>query len=98
MCSAIEKNGLDEILSNIQKYEQAMSANGFLTANRSAQQVSWFKENFNALLAADPSRFAAVLDEQAALMKLVQSQKLFPRKAAQQLLNAYHQAVRRTKE
>lgn len=98
VCSALEKNGLSEIWSNIRKYEQAMSANGFLTANRSAQQISWFKENFNSLLVSDPSRFAAVLEEQAALTNLVQSQKIFPRKAAQQLLNAYHQAIRRTKE
>lgn len=98
VCSAREGTGLAEIWSNIRQYEQGMSASGFLLANRSLQMASWFKENFSYLLAADPARFARVVEENAALTELVQSQKLFPRKAAQQLLEAYHEAVRRTKE
>jgi LAO/AO transport system kinase len=98
LCSALEQTGLTDIWSNIRHYEETTSASGFLVANRSAQRTNWFKENFNFLLVLDPSRFASVLEEEAALTKLVQSQELFPRKAAQQLLDAYHQAVRRSKE
>lgn len=97
-CSAREGKGLANIWTTILKYQQTLSASGFLMANRRSQQVGWFKEYFSALLAADPSRFAGVVEEDTALTALVQSQNVFPRKAAQQLLDAYHEAIRRTKQ
>lgn len=98
LCSALEGNGLEEIGSMLRQYEQEMSASGFLMANRKVQQTGWFKEYFRYLLSTDPSRFAPVVEEEAALKHLIESQNLFPREAAQRLLDAYHKAIKRTSE
>ena len=94
-CSALEGRGLAEIWSMIRDYHENASSTHFFVENRMAQQTEWFSEYFNFLISADPSQFPQVVDEQAALRKLVESQNLFPRTAARRLLDAYHAAIRR---
>lgn len=97
-CSAVESRGLAEVWSMIMDYQKTASRTGFFAANRTAQQAEWFKEYFNYLISADPAQFPQVVDEQLTLRRLVTSQNLFPRRAARQLLDAYHAAVKSRRE
>ena len=91
--SAIEGKGLPAIGSMIEEFKNTLSKTGFFAANRKSQQKAWFQDYFNFLLSADPKRFARVIDEEAKLAGLVESQSLFPREAARQLLDTYHAAI-----
>ncbi|HET9486756.1 MAG TPA: methylmalonyl Co-A mutase-associated GTPase MeaB [Chryseosolibacter sp.] len=93
-CSALELKGLREIQSMIENFKQDLSASGYFQANREAQQTEWLRDHFNLLLALDPKQFPQVIDAERNLKDLVQSKKLSPRKAAQDLLDIYHRAVR----
>ncbi len=93
-CSAIKGDGLAEIWSIIEEFKKNLSATGYFAANRNSQQRGWFKEYFDYLLSADPEQFQTVKEEEAKLGKLVESRNLFPRKAARQLLDVYHAAVK----
>lgn len=93
-CSALEGRGLTEIWAMITDYQTTGSRTGFFNENRNAQQAEWFKEYFNYLISVDPAQFPQVAGEQTALRKLVESENLFPPRAARRLLDAYHAAVR----
>jgi LAO/AO transport system kinase len=93
-CSALENRGLEAIWSMIADHHQAASRTGLFASNRKAQQAEWFKEYFNDLLFADPAQFPEVVAVQSRLRNLVESQALFARRAARQLLEAYHAAIR----
>lgn len=94
-CSALNFKGLHEIGTMIQQFKQQLSSSGYFEANRQNQQTSWFKEHFNYLLAIDYKQFHEVEEAEHKLQNLVQSQKIPPRKAAQQLLDKYYQAIRK---
>lgn len=91
--SAVEGKGLPAIWSMIEEFRNNLSATGFFAANRKSQQKAWFNDYFSFLLSADPKRFARVMEEEKKLAALVESQGLFPREAARQLLETYHTAV-----
>lgn len=94
-CSALHFKGLHEIQTIIQQFKKQLSSSGYFETNRQNQQTSWFKEHFNYLLAIDYKQFPEVEATEHKLQNLVQSQKIPPRKAAQRLLDKYHQAIRK---
>ena len=94
-CSAFESRGLAEIQAMIETFRRQLSATGYFLANRRHQQSAWFRDYFNYLLAMDPRQYAAVADAEQDLRNLVVSNKLSPRRAAQQLLSLYHDAIRK---
>jgi LAO/AO transport system kinase len=93
-CSAITLQGIEDIWKLINQFKEQRRASGHLQLNRQRQQVQWFRERFNHLLAMDCAQFPSVVTEGTSLEALVQSQKISPRKAASQLLERYHQAIR----
>lgn len=92
-CSALHFKGLHEIQSMIQQFKQQLSSTGYFQSNRQHQQTLWFKEHFNYLLAMDHKRFPEVEAAGHKLENFVQSEKISPRKAAQQLLEIYHHEI-----
>lgn len=94
VCSAINSNGLNEIRDMITLFRDKLSASGYLEANRREQNLSWFRDQFLFLLSLDPARLTYVNEKEQTLKSLVSSSKITPRKAAQQLLDAYHHAIR----
>ena len=97
MCSSIKEIGLKEIAQMLQEFKNKVSQSGYFDANRRKQDLSWFKEHFQYLLALDPDRFSQVADAENKLLKLIQSGAVTPRHAARQLLEVYHEALRTMK-
>ncbi|HEX8038823.1 MAG TPA: methylmalonyl Co-A mutase-associated GTPase MeaB [Chryseosolibacter sp.] len=91
--SAMQGKGLPAIWSMIEEFKNSLSKTGSFAANRKSQQKAWFKDYFSVLLSADPKRFARVAEEERRLAALVESQGLFPREAARQLLDTYYTAI-----
>lgn len=96
LCSSLKHTGLKEISSMLEEYQEQMAATGFFQSNRSQQHRHWFREHFNYLLLTDPKQFPAVADAGIKLEQLITSGDLSPRLAAHQLLQAYHEAVKRS--
>jgi LAO/AO transport system kinase len=92
-CSALNFKGLHEIRTMIEEFKEQLSSTGYFEANRQDQQTLWFKEHFNYLMAIDYKQFHEVEEAERKLENLVQSQKITPRKAAQQLLDKYHRVI-----
>jgi LAO/AO transport system kinase len=94
-CSALRSTGIPDIMELIEQYYQQMLASGYLQMNRSDQQTYWFQQHFQYLLSIDPKRFKQLEEEEQKLKRLVDAQELSPRAAARQLLNRYHQEIRK---
>ncbi len=92
-CSAIHSKGIVDIWNMIQQFKKQMETTHLYEINRQNQQSFWFDEHFRNLLAMDHLKFPAVQSARDALKTLVQSKKISPRKAAQELLDKYHKAV-----
>lgn len=92
-CSALAKTGLREIVDLIEEFKRHASASGSFQQTRREQQVQWLRDHFHYLLSLDPGRFPEVGRVEQHLAGLVQAELLSPRKAAQSLLDRYHDAV-----
>jgi LAO/AO transport system kinase len=92
-CSAKEFSGIREIWTIIQKFRDQLSGSGHFHANRQEQKTFWFEERFQYLLTIDYKLFPDVERERSRLQALVHSEKISPGKAAQELLDIYHDAV-----
>lgn len=93
-CSAINSKGLNETRDMIANFRDKLSASGYLQAQRREQNLSWFKDRFLFLLSLDPARLRYVNEKDQTLKLLISRNEITPRNAAQQLLDAYHQAVK----
>ncbi len=92
-CSAIHSKGIVDIWNMIQQFKKEMESSHLFEINRQNQQSFWFDEHFQTLLAMDHLKFPSVQSKRDALKTLVQTKKISARKAAQDLLDKYHQAV-----
>lgn len=93
-CSALAHTGLEEIYRMVLQYQEQLSASGYFQAKRQQQLTEWFRDQFNYLLSIDPQQFQTVKEQERRLEGLVKAGKQSPRKAAQDLLDAYHLAVK----
>lgn len=96
LCSSLTQEGLPEIATMLEEYRKQVSATGFFQSNRRRQHVHWFREHFNYLLLADPKQFPGVTDAAIELERLITSGDRSARLAAHQLLQTYHDAVKRS--
>lgn len=94
-CSAVDHKGINELWAMIQQFEKQLSSSGFQQANRKHQQSFWFQEHFSQLLSTDYDRLPSVKSTQKKLQALVESSALSPRKAAKELLDKYHEEIRK---
>lgn len=51
VCSSLKNDGIDAVWKLIIEHKEQMTANGYLAKNRQEQQLSWFQENLQELLA-----------------------------------------------
>lgn len=92
LSSALTCDGVPEVWSLIQQYQQQMSISGFLTHNRSRQRITWFHEQFDHLLKQE-----LVSHYHVNVKKLehdVRENVLSSYAAAHQLLELYYEAIR----
>ena len=60
------------------------------------QTISLFHESFQALLRSDFENFKSLAAEKQNLEDLIVNKEISPQRAAQQLLDAYHQQIKNT--
>ncbi|MDQ2658639.1 MAG: methylmalonyl Co-A mutase-associated GTPase MeaB [Bacteroidota bacterium] len=95
-CSALTGAGMQEIHDLINNFNKQLSASGDIEANRKRQQTSWFQEHFHLLLSLDPKQFPDLAEEEKNLLIRIQSGSISPRRAAREMLLAYHRVISRT--
>ena len=95
-CSSVDGTGLSELRDLAEDFRHQLSASGYFATNRKDQNTAWFRDHFHLLLSLDPKQFPYVLEKEQALKELVRTNTISPRKAASQLLEAYHQAIKQS--
>ena len=88
-CSALDKRGIAELWSEIERHGQALRSSGAFTAQRSAQQLAWMwqtvEDELRARLKTDPSVAALVPQLEAS----VQSGELTATSAARRIVETF---------
>lgn len=96
-CSAVTNEGIKDIWNMIDDHANATRRSGYFTTNREQQRVAWFHEHLNQLIRWDFMRLQSLRETFKSLEEKVHREKLSVSAAAQQLLTAYHEAIRGTK-
>ena len=94
-CSALDGTGLSELRDLAEAFKNQLSASGHFAQNRRDQNTAWFRDHFHLLLSLDPKQYAYVREKEHALKELIRTNNISPRNAARQLLEAYHQAIKK---
>jgi len=97
VASAQTGMGIDDVWKMILSYQDQAMTSGFFTHNRSRQNISRFKNEFEQMLFLDFARFKNLQQEFSNLEKQVADKKISTHTAAEKLLNAYHRAIQETK-
>lgn len=90
ICSALEKTGLDEVISWLDRYERKMTTNGWLTENRKNQLADWFKTELNEAILASFYENTEVKANIEELKEQVLNQTKSPYRAAEELFSTTH--------
>lgn len=93
--SSIEHRGLKEIAAMLQQFKTQLSSSGYFHDNRRNQDLAWFKDHFYYLLSLDPKKFMQVAEAENKLEELIHAGRLSPRRAAFELLQSYHDAIKK---
>ena len=88
LCSAIEKAGIEESWSEIEKYETQTKSNGWFDENRKRQLIKWFHERIHARLEENFHAQQNIKEEIKKREELISSQKLSVRKAVDELFSS----------
>jgi LAO/AO transport system kinase len=95
LSSAITGNGIEEIWNVMSKHNEHAKSTGYFLKNRSRQNIAWFHERFIQLLNKDLQQFIELRNFQKTLEEKVSSSAISSEAAAQQMLEAYHDALKR---
>ena len=95
LSSAITGSGIEEIWNVITKHNEHTTSTGYLLKNRGRQNIAWFQDRFMQLLNIDLQQFGEIRNFQKKLEAEVSSSALSSQAAAKQLLDAYHDALKR---
>lgn len=87
LCSAIEKSGVNEAWSEIEKYIDQTQTNGWFNENRKRQALKWFHERIHARLESDFYNRPDIKEEIRKREELISSQRISVRKAVEELFN-----------
>ena len=88
LCSAIEKTGIEESWSEIEKYETQTKSNGWFDENRKRQLIKWFHERLQSRLEENFHAQQNIKEEIKKREELISSQKLSVRKAVDELFSS----------
>ena len=96
--SAHTRQGIDDVWNMITRYQTHTTASGYFDKNRSRQNIAWFQEYFEQLLKDDLQKYTSLIGIYQKLAKAVGDHELSSRQAALQYLEAYHHAIRDSRE
>nr|WP_317630831.1 methylmalonyl Co-A mutase-associated GTPase MeaB [uncultured Flavobacterium sp.] len=89
LCSAIEKNGIESIWKMIEEYLFLTTNNSFFDKNRNDQAQHWMMETINEQIQSKFYQNPEIISQLEIQKLLVNSNKISPFKAAQNLLDLY---------
>lgn len=92
--SSLTGSGIDKIWETITRFFTNESSKRSISDNRKKQQIAWFHHAFHELMNMDINSTGSLQELQGKLNQLVSDSVLSPRQAAEQLLHAYHEAIR----
>jgi LAO/AO transport system kinase len=95
-CSAFENKGINEIWAAVMSFKDHTVHSGYFDLQRKEQRITAFRESFDRLLKNELNHLANIQKKSATLEKEVADQKLSAHEAAQQLLELYHQAIKKS--
>lgn len=93
--SALEHKGIKEVWAAILSFKDHAVHSGYFDLQRKEQRITAFRESFNQLLRNELKQFSEIQKITALLEKEVSDQKISAHEAAQQLLELYHQAIKK---
>ena len=93
-CSAIENQGIEEIWGIIDSYIELTQENSTFTANRQAQNKYWFLQTVEDLLTQSFYRDSQMSNRLGELIQQVESNKVSPFRAAEELLLEYREQLK----
>lgn len=88
-CSALEKQGLDDIWNMILEYDSLVKRNGFFLQNRQQQNLEWMHSLIRFALEEQFYQHADIKQNLAEIEAKVQNEKWLPIRAATYLLNIF---------
>ena len=97
LSSATTGSGIEEVWNMITKQNEHTKSTGYLLRNRCRQNIAWFQDRFAQLLNKDLQQFDELRNFQKKLEGEVSTSLISSQSAAKQLLDAYHEALRRKK-
>ena len=97
-CSAVTGEGIEAVWGTVRDYESRTRSSGHLEANREVQKVHWLKERFDQLIRHDLARLQGLDNTRAMLEEKVRTNEMAVSEAAEELLIAYHEAIREEKD
>lgn len=93
--SAYTGAGIAEVWNIILTHRAQSVASGFFEENRKLQSIKWFEDNFERMLLSHIDSHASLKSEKEKLRILVAEQKISPSHAAESLMKAYHDEIRK---
>jgi LAO/AO transport system kinase len=93
-CSAFDKKGIDQVWATITDYINKTKTTGFFDNNRKQQNILWFREFFQQLLANDFLSNEKLKIQSTSLESEISYHKIAPDHAARKLLEAYRQSIK----
>jgi LAO/AO transport system kinase len=93
--SSLNGNGVEEIWNVITEHHELLNSKGYIATIRRRQNVSWFHDHFNQLLYKDLQKFDELRLFQKKLEDEVSRSAVSSHSAAIQLLEAYHERLRK---
>lgn len=88
-CSAIQKEGLEDIWEMVLKHHSKLKANGVFEENRKVQNVSWMKENISSLLEQEFYANPTVKESLAQITEAVKNGETPALNAARKLVDKF---------
>lgn len=88
-CSAINSEGITEVLQMITDFIEKARTDGYLENNRTEQNKYWFLQTVDSLLKIEFYRQPKTKEKMEMLLKKVESSEISPFRAAEELLKTY---------
>ncbi|MBB3696211.1 methylmalonyl Co-A mutase-associated GTPase MeaB [Flammeovirga yaeyamensis] len=88
-CSSVDKEGLDDILDNIMKFEKDMKTKGYFQSNRQQQNLHWMHETIESYLKRSFYNNSAVSEKIDSLENGVIQNKVPALTGARKLIDIY---------
>ncbi|MPR35601.1 methylmalonyl Co-A mutase-associated GTPase MeaB [Salmonirosea aquatica] len=88
-CSALEKEGIENVWETMQRYESFTRQNGFFTKNRQNQNLDWLKSHIRQALEERFLNHPEIRAQWLAAERSVQAGEELPLSAAERLLNLF---------